>query len=168
MIFRIVQGIGGGLMTPVGMAMLYRTFPPAERVRLSRIITSPIALAPAIGPVLGGLLVQQASWRWIFGINVPIGLFAVIFTLMAVPEMAKKTRASLDVPGLLLASFGFAGFMFAVSEGAIRGWTSPVIWISGTARLAMLLAFWSWSNNGCARPCCGSDCSRSGCSAPPT
>jgi MFS family permease len=66
-IFRIVQGLGGGLMTPVGMAMLYRTFPPSERIRLSRIINIPIALAPAIGPVLGGFLVQRASWRWISG-----------------------------------------------------------------------------------------------------
>ncbi len=139
--FRIVQGLGGGLMTPVGMAMLYRTFPPAERVRLSRIITTPIALAPALGPVLGGLLVQQASWRWIFGINVPIGLFAVIFTMVKVPRMAKKTRAALDVPGLLLASLGFAGFMFAVSEGASRGWLSPEIVLSGVLGLAMLVAF---------------------------
>ena len=72
-------------MTPVGMSMLYRSFPPNERVRLSRIINFPIALAPAIGPVLGGLLVQKASWRWIFGINVPIGIIAVVFTLLAVP-----------------------------------------------------------------------------------
>ncbi len=67
--FRVVQGIGGGLTAPVGMAMLYRTFPPSDRVRLSRIINIPIALAPAIGPVLGGFLVQRASWRWIFWIN---------------------------------------------------------------------------------------------------
>ncbi len=72
------------------MAMLYRSFPPNERVRLSRIINVPIALAPAIGPVLGGLLVQQASWRWIFGINVPIGVVAIVFTLIAVPTMAQQ------------------------------------------------------------------------------
>ena len=140
-IYRIVQGVGGGLMTPVGMAMLYRSFPPAERVRLSRIITMPIALAPALGPVLGGVLVQEASWRWIFGINVPIGIFAVVFTLLRVPKMAKKTRAALDVPGLLLASFGFAAFMFAVSEGAAQGWLSPIIWIPGVLGALMLGAF---------------------------
>ena len=118
-IFRIVQGVGGGLMTPVGMAMLYRSFPPNERVRLSRIINVPIALAPAIGPVLGGLLVQQASWRWIFGINIPIGVLAVIFTLIFVPTMVRRTSSRLDVPGFLLAAVGFASLMFAVSEGAI-------------------------------------------------
>ncbi len=137
-VFRIVQGIGGGLMTPVGMSMLYRSFPPNERVRLSRIINFPIALAPAIGPVLGGLLVQKASWRWIFGINVPIGLVAVVFTLVAVPTMARKTSSSLDVPGFLLAAVGFASLMFAVSEGASRGWTSPVIWIPGLLGVVLL------------------------------
>jgi EmrB/QacA subfamily drug resistance transporter len=137
-IFRIVQGVGGGLMTPVGMAMLYRSFPPNERVRLSRIINVPIALAPAIGPVLGGLLVQQASWRWIFGINVPIGIVAVVFTLVAVPTMARKTSSRLDVPGFLLAAVGFASLMFAVSEGATRGWSTPVIWISGLLGVVLL------------------------------
>ncbi|MEP6560685.1 MAG: DHA2 family efflux MFS transporter permease subunit [Nakamurella sp.] len=130
-LFRIVQGIGGGLMTPVGMSMLYRSFPPAERVRLSKLINIPIALAPAIGPVLGGLLVQKASWRWIFGINIPIGVLAIVFTLIAVPTMAKRTASSLDVPGFVLASVGFASLMFAVSEGATRGWGSPSIWIPG-------------------------------------
>jgi len=137
-IFRIVQGIGGGLMTPVGMAMLYRTFPPNERVRLSKIINVPIALAPAIGPVLGGLLVQRASWRWIFGINVPIGILAIVFTLIAVPTMARRTSSRLDVPGFLLAGVGFASLMFAVSEGAIRGWSSPVIWIPGLLGVVLL------------------------------
>ncbi|HEY4991719.1 MAG TPA: DHA2 family efflux MFS transporter permease subunit, partial [Nakamurella sp.] len=137
-IFRILQGIGGGLMTPVGMSMLYRAFPPNERVRLSRIINVPIALAPAIGPVLGGLLVQRASWRWIFGINVPIGVLAVAFTLVAVPTMARRTSSRLDVPGFVLAAVGFASLMFAVSEGASRGWTTPSIWIPGVLGLVLL------------------------------
>ena len=89
-IFRIVQGLGGGLMTPLGMAMLYRTFPPSERVRLSRIINIPIALAPAIGPVLGGFVVQRASWRWIFWINLPIGILAVIFTVLVPASLRNR------------------------------------------------------------------------------
>ena len=137
--FRIVQGIGGGLMTPVGMAMLYRSFPPDERVRLSSIINVPIAIAPAIGPVLGGLLVERASWRWIFGINVPIGILAVVFTLVAVPTMVRRTSSRLDIPGFVLAAVGFASLMFAVSEGASRGWTSPVIWIPGVLGVVLLV-----------------------------
>ncbi len=116
-IFRIVQGIGGGLMTPVGMSMLYRSFPPNERVRLSRMINVPIALAPAIGPVLGGLLVQKASWRWIFGINIPIGVLAVVFTLIAVPTMA---RTDLQPPGRARIPAGRGRFRVADVRG-VRG-----------------------------------------------
>src|SRR5512142_854787 len=61
--FRILQGVGGGLMVPVGMALLYRTFPPAERIRASSILVVPTAMAPALGPVLGGLFVTELSWR---------------------------------------------------------------------------------------------------------
>src|SRR4051794_34781572 len=71
---RILQGAGGGLLIPVGLAMLYRTFAPHERIRASRIVVIPVAFAPAIGPVIGGLLVTEWSWRWAFYVNVPIGI----------------------------------------------------------------------------------------------
>ena len=72
-IYRILQGTGGGMLTPVGMAMLFRTFPPADRARASRILVVPTALAPAAGPVIGGLLVTDVSWRWVFYVNIPSG-----------------------------------------------------------------------------------------------
>ena len=90
-IFRIVQGVGGGMLTPVGMAMLFRTFPPAERVRASRILIVPTAFAPALGPVLGGLLVTDASWRWVFYVNVPIGIIALDLR-DAVPARASRAE----------------------------------------------------------------------------
>src|SRR6202046_5475786 len=75
-LFRVVQGAGGGMLAPVGMAMLFRVFPPAERVRASAILTIPTTFAPALGPVLGGLLVTDLSWRWVFYVNVPIRVAA--------------------------------------------------------------------------------------------
>ncbi len=137
--FRIVQGLAGGLMTPVGMAMLYRTFPPNERVRLARITNIPIAVAPAIGPVLGGLLVENVGWRWIFFINVPVGIAALTFTMVMVRPLSRGTRTRLDVGGFLLAGAGFAGLMFAVSEGASRGWGSALILGTGLAGIALLV-----------------------------
>ena len=77
--FRILQGAGGGMLAPVGMAMLYRAFPPAERIRASAILTVPTTFAPALGPVLGGLLVTDLSWRWVFYVNLPIGVAAFAF-----------------------------------------------------------------------------------------
>jgi len=77
--FRVVQGVGGGMLTPVGLAMLFRAFPPAERARAATIIMVPTLAAPALGPVLGGLIVTNVSWRWIFLVNVPIGMLAIWF-----------------------------------------------------------------------------------------
>ena len=64
--FRVLQGIGGGMMIPVGMAMLFRAFPPDQRLRASAVLIVPTTLAPASGPVLGGLLISELSWRWVF------------------------------------------------------------------------------------------------------
>ena len=98
-VFRVLQGVGGGMLTPVGMAMLYRTFPPAERVRLASILMIPTALAPAAGPVLGGLLVTDLSWRWVFYVNVPIGAAAFVFGLLFVVEQRRPGRDGSTCPG---------------------------------------------------------------------
>jgi EmrB/QacA subfamily drug resistance transporter len=137
-LFRIFQGAAGGMMTPVGMAMLYRTFPPAQRIRLGRITTVPIGFAPALGPVIGGLLTEHVGWRWIFGINVPIGAIAVLFTVLAVRPLERTTRHRLDVAGFLLAGGGFGGLMYAVSQGPTRGWTTPDVLVAGLSGLALL------------------------------
>ena len=104
-VFRIVQGIGGGLMTPVGMAMLYRSFPPNERVRLSRIINVPIALAPAIGPVLGGLLVQTGQLALdLRDQRADRGGRHRVHPDRRADDGPKRTSSRLDVPGFLLAA----------------------------------------------------------------
>ena len=125
--FRVLQGIGGGMLTPVGMAMLFRTFAPHERVRASRILIVPTAFAPALGPVLGGLLTTDLSWRWAFYINVPIGIFGVLFGLLFVREQRQEDAGRFDVPGFVLAGVGLGSMMFALSDGPARGWSSPII-----------------------------------------
>ncbi len=141
--FRILQGIGGGMLTPVGMAMLYRTFPPAERVRASSILIVPTAFAPALGPVLGGLLVTDVTWRWVFYVNVPIGIAAFVFGVLFLPEHAEASSRNFDLPGFLLAGAGFGALMYALSEGPSQGWANPLIiglGLTGAALLVLLVA----------------------------
>src|SRR5204863_3906007 len=123
-LFRFLQGAAGGALAPVGTAMLYRTFPPAQRVRISSILIIPTVLAPATGPVLGGLLVDQLSWRWVFYVNVPIGIAACLFGLTFLHEYREPAAGRFDVAGFLLAGGGLALVMYALSEGPTYGWTS--------------------------------------------
>ncbi len=125
--FRVLQGVGGGMLTPVGMAMLFRVFPPAERVRASSILIVPTALAPAIGPVLGGLLVDDLSWRWVFFVNLPIGIVALAFGVVFLREVEPSPAGRFDLRGFLLSGIGFASLMYGVSEGPARGWTDTAV-----------------------------------------
>ena len=136
--FRVVQGAGGGMLTPVGMSMLMRTFPPAERIRAAKILTVPTALAPALGPVIGGLLVTKLSWNWVFFLNLPIGVFAIVFCVLFVREDREPSAGRFDLPGFLLAGVGLASVMYALSEGSSKGWHSPQIMTAGIAGIAML------------------------------
>ncbi|HEX4217533.1 MAG TPA: MDR family MFS transporter [Acidimicrobiales bacterium] len=138
--FRVIQGVGGGMLTPVGMALLFRTFPPEERVRASSILTVPTAVAPALGPVLGGLLVTDLSWRWVFFVNLPIGVAAFTFGLIFLDEHRQPHPGRFDVPGFLLSGVGFALLMFGVSDGPSRGWASPLI--LGSIAVGLVLIAW--------------------------
>ena len=127
-LFRVVQGAGGGMMAPVGMAMLYRVFPPAERVRAASILTLGTTVAPAVGPVLGGFLVTNFSWRWVFFVNLPIGIVAVVFGC-ALPgaNRAPSTPAASTCPGFVLGGAGLGLLMYGVSEGPLKSWSSTAV-----------------------------------------
>lgn len=129
-IFRVLQGAGGGMLTPVGMAMLFRVFPPNERVRASSILTIPTALAPALGPVLGGLLVTDLSWRWVFWVNLPIGLAAFVFGVVFLTDQPTDRPGRFDRLGFILCGGGLSAFMFGLSEGPNRGWTSAAVLVT--------------------------------------
>jgi EmrB/QacA subfamily drug resistance transporter len=143
-IFRVLQGVGGGMLAPVGMAMLFRAFPPEERIRASSILVVPTALAPALGPVLGGLLVSDFSWRWVFFVNLPIGVAALVFGLIFLHQRTEPSRARFDLPGFLLSGIGLGAFMYGFSEGPIAGWGSTRVLVSlaaGLVLLAMMVRF---------------------------
>ena len=140
--FRIVQGVGGAVMTPVGLAMLFRVYPPAERVRISSVLALFTALAPALGPVLGGIFTTYLTWRWVFFVNAPIGVAAFAFGALLLADHAQPHPGRLDVSGFLLSGFGLGAAMFGVSEGPVAGWSSaPVVAaiVTGAALLAAMV-----------------------------
>jgi len=126
-IFRVLQGVGGGMMAPVGLAMLFRAFPPAERVRAASILTVPTTFAPALGPIIGGLLVTELSWRWVFYVNVPLGVLALAFGALFLEGGNTLAPGPFDTVGFLLAGSGLGLVMYGVSEGPIRHWSSGVV-----------------------------------------
>jgi EmrB/QacA subfamily drug resistance transporter len=139
-LFRALQGIGGGLIVPVGQAMLFRTFPPERRARAAGLVALGISLGPATGPLLGGILVTELSWRWCFYVNLPLGIVALAVGLLFLGEHREPVAGRLDVAGFLLAGCGLALFLYAISEAPVRGWTSPATIATGAAGLAALAA----------------------------
>ena len=139
--FRAVQGIGGGLLVPVGMAMMFRAFGPAERIRANRLLIVPTLMAPALGPVVGGLLVDGLSWRWIFFINLPIGVAALLIGALFLPRGSEHLPGRFDLPGFLLAGIGFPMFMYALSTGSSSGWGSAPALATGLGGAVLLVIF---------------------------
>jgi EmrB/QacA subfamily drug resistance transporter len=125
--FRVLQGVGGGMLTPVGIAMLFRAFPPAERAKASTIIMVPTLVAPAMGPVLGGLITTHFHWRWIFWVNVPIAMVALWFGLRYLREHKEPSARHFDPFGFVLSGAALALIVFSLSEGPRAGWTSTLV-----------------------------------------
>jgi EmrB/QacA subfamily drug resistance transporter len=120
-IFRVVQGIGGGMLMPLAFMILTREAGPGRLGRLMSILSIPMLLAPIAGPILGGWLIGTSSWRWIFLINLPIGLVTIVLAAIVFPSDHPARSETFDVIGGLLLSPGLATFLFAVSSIPGRG-----------------------------------------------
>ncbi|WP_396276670.1 DHA2 family efflux MFS transporter permease subunit [Kitasatospora xanthocidica] len=135
---RAVQGVAGGLLTPVGMTLLFRAFAPHERAGLGRILIVPTALMPALGPPLGGFLTEHLSWHWLFLVNVPIGAAAVLIGLIGLRGEQEPPAGRLDTTGFLLATPGLGLLTYALGFGPAHGWTSPGVAFGGLLGLVLL------------------------------
>jgi EmrB/QacA subfamily drug resistance transporter len=138
-VFRIIQGVGGGMMTPVGVAMLFRAFPPYERAQASSILSIAAAAAPAIGPTLGGYLSDYAGWRWIFLVNVPIGILAFFFSLKVLKEYKVTNAGKFDTAGFFLSAAGLVLLLYALTSIPAHGFSSPQIIATGIAGIVLLM-----------------------------
>jgi EmrB/QacA subfamily drug resistance transporter len=127
-IFRVVQGIGGGMLMPLGMMMMAGAAGPKRMGRVMSIVSMPMMLAPILGPTIGGLIVDNASWRWIFYVNVPVGIVAVIAALRILPHPKAAGARPLDYPGLALMALGLPLVTYGLAEvGSTGSFTSPKV-----------------------------------------
>ncbi|MEW4426441.1 DHA2 family efflux MFS transporter permease subunit [Paenibacillus pabuli] len=122
-VYRIIQGLGGGMVAPIGMAMVFRLAPSERRGSIMGMLGIPMLLAPALGPVLSGWFIQSLSWHWIFLINLPIGIAAFILCIKFLPDTDRGRTPALDLLGMILAPIAFSMLAYGVSEGG-TSWTS--------------------------------------------
>jgi EmrB/QacA subfamily drug resistance transporter len=141
---RVLQGLGGGMLMPIGMAVLYRLTPPERRGSILGLFGLPIMVAPALGPLLSGYLLQYADWRLIFLINLPVGVLALIVGLRVLPRIpAGRTVGALDSLGIILGPLGFAALSFGVSQSTYTGWTAlSTLGGVGIGLVALVLFVW--------------------------
>ncbi len=142
--FRILQGAGGGLLMPVGQAMLAQAAGPRRMGRVMSLVAIPMLIAPVVGPVLGGLLVQTAGWEWVFFINVPVGAIGVVLAVRLLTSDAARDRVvwPLDMVGLVLMAVGIPLITFGLAETGIGGTiTAPRAWIPLVAGILLTTVY---------------------------
>jgi EmrB/QacA subfamily drug resistance transporter len=139
---RIVQGAGAALMNPATLSIITATFPPHQRGMAIGIWAGVSALALAIGPLVGGLLTEHASWHWIFFVNVPIGVLAIVASFLLIDESRDTSEVQrLDLPGLLASGIGLFSLTYALIEANTYGWTSGRILIAFVVAVVGLVSF---------------------------
>ena len=139
---RLLQGLPAGLITPIGAAILYRAFPQNERAKAAAAVVGVTVVAPSIGPVLGGVIVDNLSWPWIFYMNVPVGVLAIVLAWAWLDDERSDGAASFDWTGFALAAVGLAGLLYALSAGPRSGWLAPLTigaFVVGLLSLAALV-----------------------------
>jgi EmrB/QacA subfamily drug resistance transporter len=140
--FRVLQGLGGGMLMPLGMTIMTKAAGPKRMGRLMAILGVPMLLGPIGGPILGGWLIDTASWHWIFLINVPIGVVALIYAFMALPKDAPRPSESFDFVGMLMMSPGLALFLYGVSSIPAEGKVAtPKVLVPALVGLLLVVSF---------------------------
>lgn len=140
---RAIQGIGAALVVPGSLALISATFPQSERGAAIGTWSAFTGITAAVGPVIGGFLVDHYSWTWAFLVNAPVGAVLLAICAMKVPESrGKAQRGSIDVLGAALATIGLAGLVYAFIAAPTHGWAAPPVWgaiVAGTLALALFV-----------------------------
>ncbi|MBC9227237.1 DHA2 family efflux MFS transporter permease subunit [Aeromicrobium sp. 636] len=140
--FRVLQGLGGGMLMPLGMTILTKAAGPERMGRLMAILGIPMLLGPILGPIIGGFLIDNASWHWIFLINLPLGLGALIYAWRVLDQDAPHPSESFDFIGMALMSPGLALFLYGVSSiPDAGGMGEPKVWATMLVGGLLVAAF---------------------------
>src|SRR4051794_9933908 len=141
-VFRVLQGVGGGMILPIGQLMMADAAGPKRMGRVMSIVAVPAMLAPILGPTLGGFIVDNASWRWIFFVNVPIGLLAIAAAIRILPRVGRQSSDPLDVLGLALMATGLPLLTYGLAEiGSTGTFTSVKVVVPCLTGLALIGTF---------------------------
>jgi EmrB/QacA subfamily drug resistance transporter len=144
--FRVLQGIGGGMIMPSVMTILTKVAGPSRMGRVMGVLGVPMLVAPILGPILGGWLVDDVSWRWIFFINIPIGIVAFVLALIKLEKDEPQPAHQLDWLGMLLLSPGLTALIFGLAESSDGGFGATRSWLPILAGATLIATFlWhSW------------------------
>jgi EmrB/QacA subfamily drug resistance transporter len=147
---RALQGVFGALLTPAALAVITATFPPDERGKAIGTWTAWGGIGTVLGPLIGGQLVDTASWRWIFALNIPVVLITlVLVTRVMTAERPRREDARVDVVGAVLCAFGLAGITYGLIEQPRSGWGSPGVWLPLIGGMVLFAGFilWEWRSS---------------------
>jgi len=137
---RIIQAIGGGMIMPVGMAMILQVIPLEKRGLALGIYGISVLAAPAIGPTLSGYIVEYFNWRLIFTINIPVGFIAVTLGILLLKETERRVPKSFDLFGGITAAVGLSNILLGLNKVSSKGWTDPyVIGMLGVGFISMTI-----------------------------
>jgi EmrB/QacA subfamily drug resistance transporter len=147
--FRVVQGLGGGMLMPLGMTILTKAAGPERVGRVMAVMGIPMLLGPIFGPILGGWLIDNASWHWIFLINLPIGIAAIVYAAVVLPKDNVEPSETFDFLGMVLLSPGLAAFLYGVSSIPEAGtlWDTKVLTFMAIGTV-LIIAFVPWALSG--------------------
>jgi MFS family permease len=116
---------------------------------MARTLILPVLIGPGLAPIIGGVLTEWLSWRWVFFINLPVGIFMVLFAYLFVAEHRPSPGGRLDLQGLVTSGVGLSALLYAISEGSVQGWTSTVVLVTGLGGVALL---WLFAHQALRRP----------------